>query len=403
MWCRPSGSGSGPGWSQLPTNPLPVNLSHPISFWTGSELIVAGGYSSPSTYKDAEQSIVVNPKTVGYVMASDSWSVHKPMKIPGYEGLVDGFGAWTGKVWAGWATLCSSYKTIVDSGYCENPRMGVMWSPDGGWSVIDPPPDAAFADPLNASISSTLVGVRGSTVVFSAAAGYLVLEASSPPGSQWTLVPWPKLAGIGQIYAYCLVGDTLWAEGYSWPPGPDGSVNNVIALDLATSKNKIVLTSPVTTDQFSFGPICTEDSVLFQSGFTDPIIETTLSGSQLTISNNIVPEPDSSDGRPIYLGEGYSKVLLNVGLLNFSTDGKNWFLSSNSTQPTLFPPTPSLEDLVPAGNLLFARLNYSLVAKAAGQWFVLNLGSDGKQSSEEQQLGSATFPVPADTPMRTYP
>lgn len=227
---RPAGdpaAGLQPGWNALGEVPWSADLFDQNAFWTGEELIVAGGYDHTD-----ETRVTFATGTYAFSLESMQWRELAPLSVPGYDGVIDATGAWVGSAWVGLAFPCRSGPTpdlfAVDN--CDPNPVGLRWTAETGWVVaFDDVPKVAVAPDRVTSI--TLIGVSGSTVMLGALGGMLTINSALAESAAWTFTPWPPGLGGVDPRAACLVGGQILLLTTDIPPEladqPYGVAQNV--------------------------------------------------------------------------------------------------------------------------------------------------------------------------------
>lgn len=227
---RPAGdpaAGLQPGWNALGEVPWSADLFGQNAFWTGEELIVAGGYDHMD-----ETRVTFATGTYAFSLKSMQWRELAPLSVPGYDGVMDATGAWVGSSWVGLAFPCRSGPTpdLLAEENCDPNPVGLRWTTEAGWTaVLDAVPKAAVAPDRTVYLS--LIGVSGSTVMLSALGGMLTIDSGLADPAAWTFTPWPAALGVVYPRAACLVGGQILVLTTDLPPEladqPFGVAQNV--------------------------------------------------------------------------------------------------------------------------------------------------------------------------------
>lgn len=205
---RPAGdpaAGLQPGWNALGVVPWSADLSGQNAFWTGEELIVAGGYDHMD-----ETRVSFATGTYAFSLESMRWRELAPLSVPGYDGVSGASGAWVGSSWVGLALPCRSGPTpdLFVTENCDPNPVGLRWTAATGWAVaFDAVPKEALAP--DRTTGTTLIGVSGSTVMLAAFGGMLTIDSAFAESAAWTFTPWPSGLGVVDPRSACLVGGQI--------------------------------------------------------------------------------------------------------------------------------------------------------------------------------------------------
>lgn len=203
-----------PGWNALGEVPWSSNLRGQNAFWTGAELVVAGGYDHMD-----ESKVAFATSTYSFSLETMQWRELAQLVVPGYDGVIDATGAWVGSSWMGLAYPCRSGPTpsqfAVDN--CDPSPVGLRWTEDTGWAVgPEAVPSAAVATDRVTSLS--LIGVSGSTLMLAALGGTLIIDTSLADPTAWIFTPWPGDLGVVYPGAACLVDGQILVLTTDLPP-----------------------------------------------------------------------------------------------------------------------------------------------------------------------------------------
>lgn len=210
-------AGLQPGWNALGDAPWSQDVSNQISFWTGAELVVAGGYNHK-----AQSSVSFASSTYAYSLETMQWRELAPLSVPGYDGVLGAVGAWVGSAWFGLAYPCRSGPTPDEaaSEACDASPVGLRWTVEKGWTVAL---GAATIAAVGETISGVnVMGVSGGTLMLSAIGGMLTIDTSTSDSGVLGFTAWP--AGIGKVFphAACLVDGQVLALTADASPETEG-------------------------------------------------------------------------------------------------------------------------------------------------------------------------------------
>ena len=395
----PQSAGTSTGWSQLPDSPLPFERERMLSFWTGAELVVAGGTDVGPLLEGSadDRELTFTGLTVAYDPGAGEWSELDPLKIPGYDGIDYGDGMWTGAEWLGYGLPCrNGVGTDREAvGLCAERHVGLRWAPGEGWSVLQDLPADLYLGAVGFP-SPTLIGISGAGMVFTGGGGYLLLDAAA--AQQWTFQSWPTLPEGTLQSGGCLVGEELWTRGTDDPladaGGPTEATLFVTAVDLKTGTGRVLTTRPPTADPKGIALSCLPDGLLFQvQGEISRLgVDEAVSAVEAPPSA-IDPDLPVGPGNQLPLDLGDDQVTNERGTIAFGL--QPWLLEPDTMRFTKLSPTLDMEHVTSGAGVVFGQVDPSFDTAAAGQWFQLNT------DSAAADLASAAFPIPADTPLRS--
>jgi hypothetical protein len=383
-------------WSQTADSPLPADLSNPISFWTGKQLVVAGGSRSAPVAGVAEQfELTFSGTTVAYDPAEDAWRELEPLSVPGYDGISIGSGVWTGNSWLGFGWPCQNgIASARETDLCAPGQVGLQWTASDGWKILQETPAELRKEEQQIPLA---VGRTESGVVFTTVLGYLILDVTAD--QQWTYTPWPPFAEGSLTGGGCMVDGSLWTRGNDDPQGDNGGTATpshfVAAIDLATGAGRTLLRTEPSVDQLGLGLLCRADGVLFQ-----------VNGeiSQLRSDGSVTPVDAPTITEDVGPPVGVTELPLRVASDHAYTEravfrfgDEAWLYEVESSRFSLLQPTIELIDLTSGPDVIFGRVPSYYESPAAGEWFMLNA------SASIEELTRATFPVAADTPVKGVP
>lgn len=388
-------SGAGDGlWSQLPDSPIPFQRRALVSFWTGDQLVVAGGRENGPTLEGSAEArqLEFSGQTVSYNPVSGLWSELDPLIVEGYDGIQYGYGAWTGSEWLGYGLPCrNGIGTDVDeTGLCSDSHVILRWTPEGGWSVVQELLEEVDVLGGDQPMPRLVGAYRGQVLydVYAPVQGYLLLD---PVAGKSTFQPWPALTGGTIIGMGCLVGDEYLTLGSVEPVGPLGPTVGAFfaALDLAAGTARVIASPPSPVNLVASSPTCTGDGLLYQVLHQADIFRLGADGS-------IAAVPAPSYALDVGAPQGVVQFPLELFAAQvtaergvFAFGGRPWLFEPDIVEFTKLSPTLSLSDTVAGSGLIFARAAPSY-DQAPGRWFQL----DTDASSAD--LAAAAFPITPD-------
>lgn len=350
------------GWSELPNAPYPEELEGPVTFWAGTELVVAGGYDFD--YEVLE--VTHYTATYAYSPATGQWTESAPLVVPGYDGLQSFTGMWTGSAWLGIAQPCRDGQVQEEyaSVACADIWLGVRWTVDGGWVIsADPiPPAAVSADGPGVRIA----GMSSEAMIVTTVTGYLTNTMGE--NADWTFTPWPLGVNPMDALSTCVVADQILT--ISSVPGPEtlppgDSLSNhphSVTVNTLSFDGEVLHRQPFgDTHAVSLGPYCQPDQAMFVQ--IHPLTGTESTIFRLT-ANEVVPLPTDTSGslgNPPLVSVNSEWTDVGTGVVSFST--RSYFLDNVTGIPTeLQPVAPSIETTVWTGEVLYLNPRASLVA-----------------------------------------
>lgn len=342
------------GWNELPPAPYPAAMEDFLTFWTGTELIVAGGTEFPAPYDN----VTHRTETYAYAPETGQWRTLSPIVVPGYDGVQALTGAWTGTAWVGVAFPCTDGDVIdeVQSVACDQVPIGLRWTPDGGWTVS---PQPIAAESVGGRVLDfNVAGMTAASVILANENGFLTYELPDTAESGWTFRPWPDGAAAVTAGAACIVDDQLVTVSTVLRDFPSGSVSaegqepsypqtlsaNLLAADGAVLRSWPLVDLPM---GLRFEPYCQPGvGIYVDAGLDQPILR--VDTAQVTP----LQAPTSGPQGGVYAFVSYDWADVGTGVVSLSPTG-TYFLDSAAGALTVLQPVPSMDTTVWSGSVLF--------------------------------------------------
>jgi N-acetylneuraminic acid mutarotase len=243
-------------WTRLPKAPLSPRADA-IASWTGSAVLILGG--QPAVTSNAVRGYRDGAK---YSPALGRWQHIAPPAPPSGHPLTWRTAVWAGRQLFAFSEWAKSRRTGPDA-YSESGGVDLFaHSPDTGrWRLVPPSP-GMLPDAEEVLLAGQLVVVRGSTYNCGLCPGPFVPEATNlfnPAANSWTRVPADPLAGDGLVSAW--TGAALFSFN---PGGEYGSVRpgDASAYDVAARRWTRLPAAPFGCDTTQ-SPAWTGREVLF--------------------------------------------------------------------------------------------------------------------------------------------
>jgi len=362
---------------RIPAAPYSAELRQPVAFWTGTDLIVAGGYEWPKPYFE----VTYRTQTYAYSVESGAWRELEPLSVPGYDGVHALTGAWTGAAWIGVGIPCrdgEATSTNPTMG-CDRVPVGLRWTPEAGWSSTGPVPAEAMS-PERLSVS--FAGQTSTALILATSTGYLSQGLGEGPDGSWQFTAWPGGAEPVTNSAACVVGDTIMTIcTILGPAGPDLAEDSVNQPDdypqlLSTNRltpdgllpdTTVLIDVPSLTGQ----PYCQPGLGLY--------VSTTLGGPlfQINVEGTVelpVDTQGSIEEPPIWVLSEWIDV--GTGLVYLTEAPGGYYLDSTTGAVTRLQPVPTMLVAVWTGQVLFTS------SRGSGQWFAFLPRSSWPESGD---------------------
>lgn len=344
------------GWNELPSAPYPAAMRDFLAFWTGTELVVAGGTEFPEPY----DFVTHRPETYAYSPETGQWRTLPPIAVPGYDGVQALTGVWTGTAWVGTAFPCTDRDVLDESAdyACERVPIGLRWTPDGGWAV-SPQPIAAEAVGGGRDLGFKVAGVTATSVILANRSGSLSYELPGTAESGWTFSPWPAGSAAVTAGAACVVDDQLVtvsavlrdpADGSVYAQGSDQSYPQTLSANLLGPDGTVLRSWPVADlpQGMTYEPYCqSEVGIYVSTSLGEPIL-------RVGAATEVVPLQAPTFGPQ---GGVYAEVLpewadVGTGVVLLG-EIETYFLDRDVGALTVLQPVPSMARTVWSGSVLF--------------------------------------------------
>lgn len=225
------------GWTAVGDVPWDPAFTSHAGFWSGSEVIVAGGRwmsEDETEVRFARESYAFSPETL-------RWRQLAPLPLDGFDGLIGLTGTLTPQGWVGLGYPCTNGGIVVEgsaSEQCSATPLLFGYSDAAGWTVSGLASAAAalFADQPPARALDVLGLDSAGQLLVAHSAGLIRLGAAPTALTASPVARWADL-GVEALQAACRVGDTVLAVTADQAPGlppPGGGEISDSAITLIT-------------------------------------------------------------------------------------------------------------------------------------------------------------------------